>query len=124
MSYLKLGLFAAIALAFLGLGVYAWDADRALAKCTLARVEDARKALEEAARLKQEDEKAVAALREKHDQEKVELRNEAQSREDKILKSRVTVNGCPAIDSYINSVRDAQKRTSGNDKSGTAGKPK
>lgn len=124
MSYLRLGILGAVALAFISLGIYAWDADRALAKCQHAAIESALAAEKEARRLKEEDQANTRKLIEKFDEQTNTLRVEAQSREDAIRMAKATECSTPDLDAYLDSLRKRSATPNSGAASGTPGKSK
>lgn len=111
-----------VAVAFVGLGAYAWDADNALSKCKLAREDDRNKALQEAQIRKSLDEEVTKALIAKHDEEVAALQQEVQNREDAIRNAAVPTCDTPALDAFLRGVRDRQIRASGGDTNKPASK--
>lgn len=124
MSYLRLGILGAIALAFISLGIYAWDADRALAKCQRAAIESALAAEKKVRELAEEDKANTRKLIEKFDEQTNTLRVEAQSREDAIRMAKATECPTPDLDAYLDSLRKRSATPNSGAASGTSGKSK
>jgi hypothetical protein len=123
-NYLRLGILGAVVLAFIGLGIYAWDADRALAKCQKAAIESALAAEVKVRELKEQDAAKTRELVEKFDAQATTLRVEAQSREDAIRSAKTTVCETPDLDAYLDGVRKRSATSSSSAKSGPTGKSK
>lgn len=124
MSYLRLGIMAAVGLAFIALGLYAWDADRALAKCEKAAIESALAAEVKVRELAEQDRIKTRELVDKFDAQTNTLRVEAQSREDAIRSAKTTVCITPDLDAYLDGVRKRSAASNSGATSGPASKSK
>lgn len=113
-----IGVGVAVA-AFAALGIYAWDADRALAKCQKAAVESALEAEKKVRELAERDAEKTRELAQKFDEQTNILRVEAQSREDAIRMAKGAECPTPDLDAYLDSVRKRSAASS----SSAASKP-
>lgn len=96
---------AGVAIVFVSLGVYAWDADRALDRCVLSRVNDALEAEKKARETKAKQEEATRAITVEYDAQVARLRDMVEDRDAAINRAKGTACATPDLDALIDGLR-------------------